>query len=505
MTIKKTSPICLIFILLLMGCKTPFDEIDTSTNALNPEFAVPLLNTSMNMGEFISGLQGSGSLIINNDGSYNLSYQGAILSNPPLKLFENLLATPAIALTNNNMTVPFPMPLGLKMTQVSFKSGWIKWKMTAITDGSTVSLTIPQLQNEQGVSFAKTFNISKNGVTDSVELRGRFVKPLNDKIQFNIEVKDALGKKVNLKEGSFSISKYEPQVVQGVLIAREVVIPKSSIQFDFLKKWKIQGSVKLQTPKVTTTFENSYGLPTRIFMDIFEVETAEGKIIALKSPLTKLPDGSNIPLKPTILALNEIGKTKKTLYEFNTSNSNLQEIFNAFPTTFNFSSRAVVGDSTVQGFFTDTSNLTMKMDISVPIIGSAKGLLSENTEGVDFSSYEKVTDVELKVITNNTMPFEIGLQCYFLTQNNEIIDSLTQKTTLILRGATINSNGTVARPSEETTFIKLDADRFKRLLFAKKMMIQYLVSTSSNGTIPVKILSNQGMTLQIGLKGRVKY
>jgi hypothetical protein len=505
MTLKKTNALCLIFILFCASCKSPFDEIDTSTNALNPEFAVPLLNTTMEVGDFISGLQGNGSLIVNNDGSYNLNYEGAMLANPPLKLFETLPETPAIPITDNNMSVTFPTPNGLKISNMSFKQGFIKWKMASVIDVATVTLTMPQLVDGQGISFVKTFNISKNSSVDSVILRGRFVKPLNGKIQFNIVVKDALGNKTNLKEGSFSISKYEPQVVEGVLIAKEVVIPKSTIQFDFFKKWKLQGNVQFQNPKVTTTFNNSYGLPTRVFMDIFEVETAEGKTVALKSPLTKLPNGANIALKPTILALNEIGKTKKTVYEFNATNSNINELFNAYPMAFNFSSRAVVGDSTVQGFFTDTSNLSMKMDISVPISGTAKGFLTENTEGVDFSSYEKVTDVELKVITNNTLPFDINLQCYFLDNKEAIIDSLAQKSTLILRGAVVNSNGSIARPSDETAFIKIEAERFKRLLLAKKMRIQYLVSTSSNGTIPVKILSNQGVVLRIGLKGKVKY
>jgi hypothetical protein len=505
MTLKKTNALCLIFILFCASCKPPFDEIDTSPNALNPEFAVPLLNTTMEVGDFISGLQGNGALIVNNDGSYNLSYEGAILSNPPLKLFETLPETPAYPITDNNMSVTFPTPPGLKVSKMSFKQGFIKWKMASVIDAATVTLTMPQLINEQGISFVKTFNITKNSLVDSVILRGLFVKPLNGKMQFNIVVKDALGNKTNLKEGSFSITKYQPQLVEGVLIAREIVIPKSTIQFDFFKKWKLQGTVQFQNPKITTTFNNSYGLPTRVFMDIFEVETAEGKAVALKSPLTKLPNGANIALKPTILALNEIGKTKKTVYEFNATNSNINDLFNASPMAFNFSSRAVVGDSTVQGFFTDTSNLSMKMDISVPITGTAKGFLTENTEGVDFSSYEKVTDVELKVITNNTLPFDINLQCYFLDKNEDIIDSLSQKPTLILRGAIINANGSIARPSDETAFVKIDAERFKRLLLAKKMRLQYLVSTSSNGTIPVKILSNQGVALRIGLKGKVRY
>jgi hypothetical protein len=505
MILKKTSTLCLIIILFFASCNKPFDEIDTSTNALNPEFAVPLLNTTMEMGDFISGLQGNGALVVNNDGSYNLTYEGAILANPTLKLFETMPETPTIPITDNNMSVVFPTPNGLKISNMSFKQGFIKWKMASVIDVATVTLTMPQLVNEQGISFVKTFNISKNGSVDSVILRGLFVKPLNGKMQFNIVVKDALGNKTNLKEGSFSMSKYEPQMVQGILIAREVVIPKSTIQFDFFKKWKLQGNVQFQNPKVTTTFNNSYGLPTRVFMDIFEVETTEGKTVALKSPLTKLSNGANIALKPTILGLNEIGKTKKTIYEFNATNSNLNELFNAHPMAFNFSSRAVVGDSTAQGFFSDTSNLSMKMDISVPISGTSKGFLTENTEGVDFSSYEKVTDVELKVITNNTLPFDINLQCYFLDNKDEIIDSLAQKPTLILRGAIVNSNGSIARPSDETTFVKIEAERFKRLLLAKKMRLQYLVSTSSNGTIPVKILSNQGVALRIGLKGKVKY
>jgi hypothetical protein len=505
MIFTKTNLLCLIFFLVLTSCKKPFDEIDTSSNALNPEFAVPLLNTSIEVGEFISGLQGNGALIVNNDGSYNLSYEGAMLTNPPLKLFETLPEIPAMPITNDNMSVTFPAPSGLKISKMSFKQGVIRWKMASAIDAATVILTLPQLVNDQGVAFVKTFSITKNSLLDSVILRGRFIKPIDGKIQVNVVVKDGLGNKANLREGSISISKYEPQVVEGVLVAREVVIPKSTIQFDFFKKWKFQGNVQFQNPKVTTTFNNSYGLPTRVFMDIFEVETVEGRAIGLKSPLTKLPNGGNIPLKPTILALNEIGKTRKTVYEFNATNSNINELFNASPMAFNFSSRAVVGDSTVQGFFTDTSNLSMKMDISVPIVGTAKGFLTENTEGVDFSSYEKVTDVELKVITNNTLPFDINLQCYFLDSKEAIIDSLFQKSTLILRGAVVNSNGSIARPSDETTFVKIEAERFKRLLLAKKMRIQYLTSTSANGNIPVKILSNQGVVLRVGLKGKIKY
>jgi hypothetical protein len=505
MITKKICFSCCLCSLLWWGCKKPFDEIDTSTQALNPEFAVPLLNTSMEMGEFMSGLKGEGALVLNNDGAYTLNYQGTLLSNPPLRLFETLVETPSIPITDANLSVSFPTPSGLKITQMSFKSGSIKWKMAAAVDAATVNLSIPQLIDNQGIAFKKTFIITKNTLEDSVILRGLFLKPINGKIQFITDIKDAAGKKVSLKEGSLSMSKYDPQVVQGVLVGREIVIPKSTIQFDFFKNWKPQGEVRFLNPKITTSFDNAYGLPTRVFMDIFEVETMEGKTIVLKSPLTKLPNGSNNALKPAFLTLQDLGKTKKTVYEFNTSNANINDLFNTFPSAFNFSNRAVIGDSLSEGFFTDTSSLKMKVDISVPMTGTAKGFVRENTEGVDFSSYEKVTDVELKIITNNNMPFELNIQGYFLDKFGNMIDSLAQKPSLILRGASVNANGSVARPSEETNFIKIEAERFKRLINAKKIVLQYTFATASNGTVPVKMLRSQSVTLMIGLKGKIKY
>jgi hypothetical protein len=146
----------------------------------------------------------------------------------------------------------------------------------------------------------------------------------------------------------------------------------------------------------------------------------------------------------------------------------------------------------------------MQVEIRLPIWASAKDFEVNQTYPLQLSNYDKVDYVALKINTENEMPIRVGLQGYFATENNLVIDSLYSGVKPILAGAPVDASGNVVGTAKQTSLIRLDADKFTKVRKGQKMFLKYTFETTGNGNIPVKIKSQQQVQVQIGMKVGLK-
>ena len=98
------------------------------------------------------------------------------------------------------------------------------------------------------------------------------------------------------------------------------------------------------------------------------------------------------------------------------------------------------------------------------------------------------------------MPVDMALQGYFVNANGAVIDSFYQNSTLVLRGAPVGADGIPTSIKSAESILKIDGDKLKKVMVATKLRTKLSVSTTNNGSIPVKLTSKQDVRVRIGVR-----
>ena len=156
------------------------------------------------------------------------------------------------------------------------------------------------------------------------------------------------------------------------------------------------------------------------------------------------------------------------------------------------------------GFISDASTLKVKMDMELPIFGTAKNFVAYDTLDINFAQFVEVGAAEFKLTTVNGLPLDVDLQGYFLSSSGSLIDSLSASAVPILRGAPTSPNGTAIGSTPNYKFVKMDTALFDRIRPARKMIVKYTISTSNNGSLPVRIGAGQRFEMKVGVRAGIK-
>lgn len=483
------------FFCLINSCKLPYDDVDLNVK-LTPEYAVPLVETTMNLNDLFEDFGGNGYLQVQSDGTYKMFYKGSVIETQPLNLFETMPEVQTIPITQSDMVLPFPTPVGMRIDAIDFKKGFFKWRFNAQTTPLTVRISLPQF-TKNGQAFTKTFTLSNVAIRDSIDLNGWHCEPTMDNIVISYQATKASGEFVSLNnQGFYDITRFESKSVKGYFGQFLFVLPKDSISFDFFKNWQPNGKIRFTEPKITFDFDNTFGFPLQIRTSAAESNNQSGQKIALQSPLVA---GVNLAFP----ALTETNLSKKTTLIIDSKNSNMSDILASYPTAL---SQTMVGvtnlDNTSKnaGFLNDDSRLKASVSIEIPLIGTAENFTAYDTLVLDLSKFSEVVAAEFKITTDNEMPIDMALQGYFVSSTGAIIDSLVLKEPLILRGAPTTTAGTTVGTSLAYNFIKMDAAKFTRIRSAKKIIMKYSVSSTNNGVNPVRFNSAQKFGVKLGVR-----
>ena len=485
----------LTFVCLVSSCKIPFDEVDLNVK-LTPEYAVPLVETDMNVKDLLDGFNGNAFLQIQSDGSFKMSYKSQTLETQPFNLFAGLPDVQMIPIVQQDMVIPFPAPSGTRIDAIDFKKGIFRWRFDAQSTPLTVRISVPQFI-KNGQPFSKTFTLSNVAVRDSIDLTGWTCVPTQGNLAMSYQATKSTGESVSLNnQGAYEITRFESKSMKGYFGQFLVPFPKDSIGFDFFKSWRPNGKILFSEPTITVNFDNSLGLQTRLLTSMAEVTNQAGNKFPLQSVFTS---GFDIGY-PT---LAEIGTSKNSTTTITSKNSNIVNAVGNYPTSLSYSFVALtnIGNtSKTAGFLNDDSRLRMSLNMDIPLIGTAERFTVLDTMVLDMSKFSEATKAEFKLTTDNGLPLDLSLQGYFVNSSGVIIDSLVQKEQLILRGAPTTTLGSTIGSSLAYNFIKISEEKLYIIRSAKKLIVKYVVSSTNNGANPVQINASQNFNLKLGVR-----
>jgi len=509
----------LIVCSLYAACKkSDFENLEFADHAA--EFAFPLFTTTLTLEDLLAGVLNDSlsndTLLINDDGTMTLFYTGDVAQKPATDIFK-FFQGGAFPLSDTVSMSPIQAPDGVIIYKAVLKGGNIAVSIfNTFNDTITGVLHIPQMAKD-GVPFAFPFVAlpNENFVSPAIPVDGYILTSTDNILQFRYEAYKPSGERVKFLIGGFfpgiyvGFNQLEFSYLEGYWGYSYYPLTRDTIDID-INQTNLDGNVKIKNPRIIMRISNSWGFPTRGVIKYLSFIRQNGEELKLET--TAFVNDSivdfNYPTFP-----NEIGQTKYTDVYLDETNSNIAEIFNAQPTQFIYEVNGISNallDPTIIGFMTDSSIIKLSMRVELDLEGSAQNFGAEQTLDLNFGDYSSIDsfdieNVEFKLVTENGTPISTSLQIFFEDEAGNTIDSLfAGAPRFIMQSAPVNAEGVATGSTRTETLIPMSVEQFDRVRLAKRAVLQTAFTTADGGSIPVKLLATNQVTVKMGLKVKTR-
>ena len=507
-------------LLLVLGCKK--SDLDIPQIAEHSaEFAFPLFNTELKVSDLVDNILQENStgdtIIVNPDNTLTLFYSGDVTESKATDIFSFFTDQLPLLVDSSYFEVPVKTPDGVALYRANLSGGTIFFVLkNTMSEPIDLTFYIPQL-SLNGQMFSFSFNDIPPGqqvFIPQVNLKDWEINTSNNLVSFQYDAYLQDGTKIlrlPQSSGAPAILGLMQMVtftyLEGYWGKVEYPLSTDTIDID-INQTNLNGNVQVKNPKVTITIFNSFGFPTRGLIEYLRFVAKNGDLIELQSPLIQQGSDIGIDFAYPSFAAGEVGQTKETVFYFDETNSNIEELFNAQPVQMIYQVNGLANPEDNQaliGFLTDSSSVRMNVKVELLLEGTLQDFNADQTLNLDFGNFAEETlfdEAEFKLVTENTMGLTANLQVYFRDANNVTIDSLFDGAKDIIRSGPLDpTTGITTGATRTETFIPFSAERFERL--RKTAKIAYLktaFTSAENGTIPVKVLANQSAVVKMGVR-----
>lgn len=498
-----------LFILLALTISftscSKLSELENATMINSePEFAVPLVNTKIKVQDFFDGVDGNFFLTSDSEDLISFNYKGKILTKTGQEIIDEAVALfpPFIPLLDTITSLPMVFNK-LDIDRAQFKGGTLQFGFNLPGEDFNLELTIPSiLDGETPFTFSYEHIYSPSEpeyiAFDLIDISGYYLQEQDDSLRITYQATNNAGEHITLNSFLIKIQNVDFSYLQGYLGNHQYDVPPDTIKIKFFEN--IEGGVYFKEPKIYVDVLNSFGVPTRSLVNIFQFRNNDGSVVPLES--TYIDNGIDFAY-PTI---DEIGVVRETNFQFHKDNSNIADIIALSPIALEYDVDAITNPDSIlslKGFITDSSFYTINMAVELPLYGFSQTFTQEDTVDLKIDSLEHLKSAEIKLITENRMPIDIKFQAYFLDNTNTVLDSLLTDTRII-KSAGIDEDGQVSEKNTTTTFISLDEEKLEHITQAKNIVIKLQLSTLGEGAELVKITLDQDLEIRMGLKAILK-
>jgi len=497
-------------LILLLFCCGACVDLGTLNELQSPEyqaeFAVPLFNSEIGIGEILAESPDLDALRIDETGLLHFEYRGAVLRREAAEIFDQISAAfpPVIPILSNDLALPFTIPNGISLDRLDLKAGTLSYYLENPNEAPVdIVVRFPTfVRNGEPLEFMLSLPAysgsgprpSLSNQDNPIDIAEYAIVPQNDSVYVNYTATTDMGAEVSVASFLIQMENLSFSYAEGFLGQLLLDGGMDEINIDFFDTY-IGGDIYFAEPQVTFEVESAFGVPIQSMVNTFEVSTVDGSTLGVISPL--VDNGVNFPFP----SLSEVGQSKSESFLFDKHNSNLDKLLGEGPTKVNYDIDVLVNpdnDPNVTGFLTDSSYFSVQMAVDLPLFGTATGFSVNDTIALDLSGYEEVEYAEFKVITENELGIDLLTQVYFIDEQNQVLDSLLDERTQIATGAPVDENGLSTSSQSKTTLIDVNAQRFDKLKAATALVIEFNFSSESNSPRYVKLIDTQKISIRMG-------
>ena len=498
--------------LFTWGCQHFGDLENVETIGNDAEYAIPLINTSVSLDDLLEKLDKYTYLDVDTNQLIYLRYKGDIITKTSQEIFKNIeiALPPFIPVSDTLMPLPFNTSDGVEMDYVELKSGLLYYSFESWhEDNMTVKIQFPQVFKPDGQVLEFNTFVPYTGA-----LPVQIFLPVPYNLQDHKLIADAdgnlniryialhsNGERDTLTNFNIILTNVEFSYAEGYFGNQLHDGKRDTIHIEFFETWT-KGEVYFEDPKIFVRVFNSFGVPTRSIVNIFDITTADGNILSVQSDAIDNGIDFDYPELP-----DEVGQEKVTEFSFTKDNSNIDVVLGSKPVALDYDVDAITNPDNVtaiRGFITDSSRYTVSVEVELPIYGRSSSYIVVDTVEVDFSSYEKVEEMEFKVFAENFLPLNVGMQAYMYDASGALIDSLFAGPQILIPAAPVDEEGDVLHSAKHVLYVPVAGARLENLRETKRIILNAAFSTYDNGSKSVKVYADQHVDIGIGLKLKMK-
>lgn len=503
-------------------CNSCIDQSDYELDqiTLSPTLAVPLVSGNLTINDVLKD-QDSVHLSKYDDGLLYLAYQQELTSTD----IRDLFSIPAKSLTRSfvlpGLTVPAhtkdirsdsittTVDLGLspeKLAEIALRGGKINFS-TSINPTSSkldyeVVVVLPGFKSR---TTGKSFSTSIRG-TGVIDLADYTMTLTNNKFDVKlvlvfrksttsttISPSTAVNIQLNFNSMLFTYLK-------GFLGDQTASLNAETIGISvFDSNIFSQASLSLAQPKVFFTVVNQNGVPCVVNFKKLEAHKAGASPFAIQLN----------PANPVSLAYPTVmGETKSTTV----SVGNVKDLINFAPSEIYYQAEAQINKGLTSGnnFVLDSSKLKVKLNIEVPLWGSASGITLRDTLDLDLTNTEtsQIESASLKLKLINQFPLDGDVQ-FILTDDkyNVLTTLLLPEQTHIVKGSTVDADGEMSAAGAYIGTITLDKSKVANIFNAKHVILLASLQTSrtaGGAAQDVKFMADYFLFVEAGILANLK-
>ncbi len=481
---------------LMAGCGLPEDPSKITIPDWQPEIAVPLINSDIQLDEILDQFDSISYLQIDDTGLLSVVYAADIFVVPPAAI----IPLPRIPVPMFDSVISIPAPLN-NVQRISLKTGQLAYDFEGTHAGPTdVTIRVFNAVKE-GQIFEETISFLSPGLAEGeLDLSGYDLEFTSGTMDLAYSATNNLdGSQIVLNRAILNFSGMEYSYVEGYMGQYGFDLAEDSLEVTVSTGWE-DIDFQITDPQLRFTVNNSYGIPIEVKTPKLGVVQPNGNYLSVASQALTEGITLNYP------DLNAVGSSVQTTFELNKDNSSLPQAIHPLPDALVYQLGAQAhpsGDSTEIGFVTDSSTFSLGVEVEVPLEFTLAPYSIQDTFSVDLSPAEVLESASVVMITENGFPIELGMQAYFLSENATIIDSLFDSSTTILAAAAVDANGRVSNSADERLEITMTPELVDAILSAESIVVKATVGTSQNGSVPVRIYEDYGLGLKLGLRAKV--
>jgi hypothetical protein len=514
--------------LSLVACLEEFEQISNiGSFSFGPWVDAPLVHTTFSASEFLTEGE-SNAKVVEQAGILTLTYDDEIVSPSAANYFQIpdqtspslVISGPEVTFPSSGASVTLTRNITFAFTPAQgeqFDSLWLTTGQIVVETSSTfaagvqLSFTTPTIKLN-GTALTENFNFN----TPDDETRERSLSShtidltldgtTTNTVSFTLTaVITDTGQPINSSDEislSFALNNMRFRALFGQLGTRTFPMPTDSVGFDVFAGITSRNFVLL-SPLVDIQARNSYGLPVAFDIVNFEGITSDNVVVPLTGAAVSAPANPYLIAAPTY---SQLGQSVTSNIRIDGQNSNLGALIGSLPAylSYSFSSTLNPGSAVPQNFVLDTSRVRIAIHAELPFHGSAEEISFSKRLTFSGIGIDSVGETSIKIRTSNEFPFDARIQAYFLTSGGAVIDSLFLDATII-RAAPVDADGFTQAANEFITLVPLTQAKIDRIDQATQIEIAASISTTNNGTVPVKFSATDRLLVDIGVHTRLRY
>ena len=500
-----------LFFLLpwLTACNDLIEELTIDDVRLQAEYAVPLVDSRVNLPQLLGEIDEQVTLTVDPDGLLRFNYTDTV---PPVTgdaLFSELrklAGTIPLPITSRSRTLPFPLPGDAALDYLRLSRGTFTYSLpNTYAVPVNIVLTFPTLTRD-GKPLTVSGSLpaysgtgtppSLTNVSNPLDLSGYELDASSESVTVNYAIDDPDGGELEPADGTIALlTDLDFSYLEGYFGKQRYPGVDEVLRIDFFDNY-LGGDIAFVQPRITVSVRNSFGVPSRAVIDELFVITVTGDTIPVSGSVVE--DGFDFayPDLP--------GTERTTRYVVDETNSNVLDLIQAKPVALHYRISALInpdGDSDITGFLADTSSYTAQVNVELPLYGSADDFRIRDSFPINLGNkYREITAATLRITTDNEIPFDLSLTGTFVDAAGNALADLTEGELLVIEAAPTDNSGQASGSRQVTTDVPLSTETLGRIREATALVLETTFATSDGGDRPVRVLDRQELRVRIGAR-----